>query len=87
VNQEDPKEAMHHLSLTFRLVNERLSGNNAVSDATIAVVVTLSHFERLQGQYRQGLVHLEGLHQMVKLRGGISQLARNKPGFVPKIFR
>lgn len=87
ITQEDPTEGMHHLSHAFRLVNERLSGKDAVSDTTIAVVVIMSQYQRLQGQYRQGLVHLEGLQRMVELRGGISQLTTNKPGLAQKIFR
>lgn len=87
IEQEDPTEAMRHLSHTFRLVNERLSGNDAVSDPTIAVVLTMAKYERLQGQHRHSLVHFEGLRRMVELRGGISQLTRNKPDLAQKIFR
>jgi hypothetical protein len=85
--QEDPTEAIRHLSHTFRLVNERLSGNDAVSDSTIAVVVSMAQYERLQGHYCQGLIHIKGLQRIIELRGGISQLAKTSPALVPKIFR
>lgn len=87
IKQEDPAEAMNHLSRAFRLVNEKLSGNDAVSDTTIAVVIILSQYEGLQGRYHQGLVHFDGLQRMVELRGGITQLIRNNSCLVPKIFR
>ncbi|KAF7865185.1 hypothetical protein EAF04_006162 [Stromatinia cepivora] len=76
VNQEDPKTAMHHLSRAFRLINDKLSGNDAVADNTIAAVLTMSHYYRLQGQYRQGLLHLQGLERMVEMRGGITSLEK-----------
>ncbi|KAF7924188.1 uncharacterized protein EAE97_010800 [Botrytis byssoidea] len=87
LNREDPKIAMHHLSLAFHLINEKLSGNEAASDTTIAVVLTMSHYYRLQGQVIQGLVHLQGLERMVKMRGGISNLRREQPTLAQKIFR
>ncbi|TGO74848.1 hypothetical protein BELL_0252g00120 [Botrytis elliptica] len=87
LNQEDPKIAMHHLSLAFRLVNEKLSGNEAASDTTIAVVLTMSHYYRLQGQFSQGLVHLQGLERMVEMRGGISNLKKKQYTLAQKIFR
>jgi hypothetical protein len=78
---------MRRMSQTFRLVNERLSRNDEVSDATIAVVVAMSHFERHHSRYRRGVVHLEGLLRMVDLRGGISRLTEYKPSLTQKIFR
>ena len=87
VRPEDPVEAMHHLSQTFRLINKRLSQNTVVSDATMAVVVIMAQFERHQGEYERGMVHLEGLFQMVEMRGGILNLTRHKPSLTQKIFR
>lgn len=87
VEKDDPKEAMRHLSQTFRLVNERLSGNDAVSDATIAVVVILAQHERLRGNHREGLVHVGGLERMVQLRGGVTALSRYRPGLTQKMFK
>lgn len=87
VEKDDPKEAMRHLSQTFRLINERLSGNDAVSDATIAVVVILAQHERLRGHHREGLVHVGGLERMVQLRGGVKALSRYRPGLTQKMFK
>lgn len=85
--QEDPMEGMRHLSLAFRLVNERLSGMNPVSDITMAVVVVLTQYERLQGHYGQVLIHLDGLQRMVELRGGMSQLKLAGTSLAQKILR
>jgi Fungal specific transcription factor domain len=80
-------EAMRHLSQTFQLINKRLSGKDAISDATIAVVIGMAQFERHQGQYHRGIVHLNGLMRMVELRGGISSLTLHKPTLTQKLFR
>jgi len=85
--QDDPKEAMHHISQALRLVNKKLSGKDAISNTNIAVVLIMAQYERLQNHYRQGLVHLDGLQRMVELRGGISQLKRDKPSLALKIHR
>lgn len=87
VKQVDPSEGIHHLSQTFHLINERISRNVAVSDTTLAVVVAMAQYARLQGQYRQGLVHLGGLQRMIELRGGVSQLTKNEPGLSQMIFK
>jgi hypothetical protein len=87
IKQENPTEGLHHLSRAFNLVNERLSGNDALSDTTLAVVVAMAQYARLQGQYHQGAVHLEGLQRMIELRGGVSQLASSEPGLAQMIFK
>jgi hypothetical protein len=55
IKQENLIEAIHHLSQTFRLVNERLSRNDTVSNTILAVVVVMAQYVRLQGQYHQGI--------------------------------
>ena len=87
MQQEDPAEAIRHLSQTFRLINERLSENDAISDTTLAVVVVMAQYARLQSQYRQGLVHLEGLQRIIELRGEASHVSRNEPGLAQMIFK
>jgi hypothetical protein len=77
---------MRHVSNTLRLVNKKLSGGEALSDSTFAVVICMCIYERLRGEYDKGLVHLKGLQRMVELRGGISQLTSNS-SLVQKIFR
>lgn len=79
--------ALRHLSHTFRLVNQRLAGEDAVSDKTIAVVVMMSQYERLQDRYHDGIVHVAGLQKMTELRGGICRLAVDQPALAQKILR
>ncbi|OTB00690.1 hypothetical protein M426DRAFT_267228 [Hypoxylon sp. CI-4A] len=87
VTQDDYREAIRHLSASLRLVNERLSGEQALSDTTIASVVAMYQYERLRGQHNQALVHFQGLQRMIELRGGVSRLAQEKPALVQKVFR
>ncbi|KAI1383976.1 uncharacterized protein F4822DRAFT_57322 [Hypoxylon trugodes] len=87
VTREESVEAMHHVSSSLRLVKERLSGEKALADTTMATVVAMIQYERLCGQYYQALVHFEGLQEMVRLRGRIAHLRKSKPALVQKIFR
>ena len=78
---------MCHIAHTLRLVNEKLSGNDAIADPTIAVVVIMEKYERLRGRHCQSLIHFKGLQRMVELRGGISHLTSHRPGLAQKIMR
>lgn len=83
----DVTEALNHASQALQIFSKRLSGQDAASDANMAVVVAMTQFERHQGEYRRGAVHLNGLLQMVELRGGISLLTEYKPSLTQKLFR
>ncbi|KAI5459123.1 hypothetical protein BGZ63DRAFT_271394 [Mariannaea sp. PMI_226] len=85
--KKDSTSAMQHLSQTFHIISQRLSGNRAVSNETIAAVVGMAQYERHHGEHSRGLVHVRGLWRMVQLRGGIAQLAYEKPSLTQKIFR
>lgn len=85
--QPDLTGAIHHLSHAFRFMNEKLSGDDALSDTTIAVAVMLAKYEPLCGHHAQGLVHLQAVHRMVHLRGGIAHFTKNRPSISQKIFR
>lgn len=84
---EDRLWAMRHVSRTFSLVNQKLAGQNAVTDLTIAVIVSMAQYEHHQNQYQQGSVHVQGLHRIAHLRGGIPQLIKNPTGLVQKVLR
>ncbi|KPM42944.1 hypothetical protein AK830_g3627 [Neonectria ditissima] len=86
-NQEITTEVLRHLSHTFRLINERLAGADTVSDETIAAVVGMAQYERQQGNFDRGLIHVGGLQRMTELRGGISRLVEHKSSLAQKIFR
>jgi hypothetical protein len=87
VEPEDPLQATRHLSHTFRLINQRLSGSDAVTDATIAVVLMLTQYERHDNQDRRAMVHFQGLERMIELRGGVSQLRETMPVLAIKIVK
>ena len=81
------QEALRLLAFTFRLLNGKLSGDDALKDPTIAAVVSLCSYERLRGEYKKSLIHLNGIQRMVELRGGMSLLTMSQPGLTQKIFR
>ena len=74
---DSPPKALYHLSRTFALVKERLESDNALSDSTIAIVVSLIIQEQIRQQQSAAAIHVKGLERIVKLRGGLSQLEGN----------
>lgn len=80
-------EALEHLIQAYDLINRRLSGPEAVSDGTIAVVTTLAIFQRIHQQNYTGVIHFDGLYQMVQLRGGLTSLSRENRALALKPWR
>lgn len=81
-------QAMHHRSRTYRLVNQKLSSQNALTDLTIAAIVSMAQYEHHQNQYQQGLIHVQGLRRIAQLQGGVLQfLENNSSGLVQKVLR
>ena len=78
---------VRHLCLALQLTNACLSGKNAASNETVMVVLTLGLYERYQGEYRRGLMHLDGLVRMVELRGGIHEFGTSRLDLARKILR
>jgi hypothetical protein len=70
-------KALYHLLQTFALVKKRLEGDDALSDSTIAIVMSLINQEQIRQQYSAAAVHVKGLEKMIELRGGLSQLEGN----------
>ncbi|KAK9802174.1 hypothetical protein AB5N19_07982 [Seiridium cardinale] len=70
---------LHYLSQALTLVNERLQGEKALSDSTLSLVISLVLQEELRNELPGAKIHYEGLRQMVKLRGGLHELAGNRP--------
>lgn len=81
------QEVLQRAADAYRLVTDRLSGHDALSDSTLAVVMALVYFECLGGRYQQGLMHFQGLQKLVHLRGGIPKLRNSCPDIAHKIFR
>ncbi|KAK7415678.1 hypothetical protein QQX98_005712 [Neonectria punicea] len=68
---EESPTALAHLSRTFQLLNKRLGSKDAVTDMTIGLTAVLSIRESVRGDLKTNKVHLDGLQQMVELRGGL----------------
>ncbi|KAL4760064.1 uncharacterized protein BDW70DRAFT_73342 [Aspergillus foveolatus] len=81
-------QGMYHIARTYRIVQDRLmSEEEATSDMTIAILVAMSQYERLQGQYARGYVHVRGMRRMIELRGGIKQFNSDCCGVIQKVLR
>ncbi|KAL4777377.1 hypothetical protein BDW60DRAFT_202274 [Aspergillus nidulans var. acristatus] len=81
-------QGMYHIARTYRIVRDRLmSEEEATSDMTIAILVVMSQYERLQGQYARGYVHVRGLRRMIELRGGVKHFNSDCCGVIQKVLR
>lgn len=75
--KEVPK-AVAHLKECIRLVNQRLrSPSPVVADSTILIVLMVAYTEKLTGHHKNWEVHMQGLKQMVRLRGGLKSFESN----------
>ncbi|CAJ2502795.1 Uu.00g101890.m01.CDS01 [Anthostomella pinea] len=83
----DSTMALYHLSRALRLINQKLSGSEALSDAAIAVVIVMSMYERIRGRYHAARMHFEGMARMIQLRGGITQIATSFDTLAQKALR
>lgn len=76
---ESSPKALYHLSQTFARVKKRLEGDNALSDSTIALVLSLVNQEQARQKHSAAAIHIKGLASIIKLRGGLGQLEGNVP--------
>ncbi|RYP63718.1 hypothetical protein DL771_009143 [Monosporascus sp. 5C6A] len=76
-----------HISKAYELVNLKLSGPESVSDCAIAAVVSLAIYQQIHHQQSTGLIHLNGLHRMIQLRGGIARLMEENRALALKPLR
>ncbi|KAE9380886.1 hypothetical protein N431DRAFT_396161 [Stipitochalara longipes BDJ] len=83
---DDDTESLCHLSRAICLINEKISGKDALYDTTIAAIVGLIGHERLQNQHQTVMIHFKGLQRIIELRGGVTCLMSNAH-LVDKIFR
>ncbi|KAL5352091.1 hypothetical protein ACLOAV_002035 [Pseudogymnoascus australis] len=70
-------ETLYHVSQTFVLIRKRLESDEALSDATIGIILMLVLQEQVRQEDRAAEIHYRGLKKMVELRGGLCQLERN----------
>ncbi|KAI1751666.1 hypothetical protein F4782DRAFT_503742 [Xylaria castorea] len=79
--------ALYHMSQAYRLINQKLSSNEALSDTTMAVVASINIYDRLYGDPKKAMVHLNGVARMVALKGGVRELAKRSFIIAEKVFR
>ena len=75
---DSPPKALYHLGKMFVQLKERLESDDALSDSTMAIVVSLIMQEQIKRDSAAS-VHFHGLQKMVNLRGGLDQLEENTP--------
>ncbi|KAI1439211.1 hypothetical protein GGR50DRAFT_635445 [Xylaria sp. CBS 124048] len=78
--------ALYHMVQTYRLLNETLSGKEALADETIAIVNFTATYDRLSGDPQKAVVHVDGASRMIALRGGIRELAKRNFIVAEKAF-
>lgn len=79
-------EYRHHIATAMRLINAKLSGDQAVSDTNIAGVISLCVLSSIRDQPSQTKIHFDGLCRMIEVRGGMETLMDN-PALCEKAFR
>ncbi|CAI0645160.1 unnamed protein product [Colletotrichum noveboracense] len=71
------KLTQFHLRRTISLLNKSLSQKNSYeNEAIFHVILTLAMIASLWGDFDSAAVHLSGLQQIVRLRGGLEYLHR-----------
>ncbi|TAQ84493.1 hypothetical protein B7494_g7186 [Chlorociboria aeruginascens] len=75
-------ERFKHMKEAVHLLNTRLQDPNCqVSDGTIVTVAHLAEYESIEGNFENWRRHMDGINQMVQMRGGLAALnddVRNK---------
>lgn len=69
-----------HFQKGLRMLRERLSGDDIeskTSDATLGAVQKLASVAHFDGDYEISKQHIEGIHQMIDLRGGLQAFETN----------
>ncbi|KAK9773441.1 putative Fungal-specific transcription factor domain-containing protein [Seiridium cardinale] len=83
--QNSPRVLLHSCK-AYQLVNSRLHQNDALSNEAFAGVISLGILEDLFSRHPTVQIHLQGLHRMVELRGGLSNFI-GIPELLEKLFR
>ncbi|KAF2876646.1 hypothetical protein BDV95DRAFT_602616 [Massariosphaeria phaeospora] len=71
--------AMYYLSKSLAQVRERLESSDALSDATVCIVMSLVTQEQVRNQHAAARIHMDGLARMIELRGGLDSLEGSLP--------
>ncbi|CRG91748.1 hypothetical protein PISL3812_08800 [Talaromyces islandicus] len=78
--------AIRHLNAAISIVNRRIADLESVTDETLLIVATIAIIEKSRGAHDNWQIHMEGLHNLVNLRGGLSCL-ESKPLLMGKLYR
>ncbi|KAI1087099.1 hypothetical protein F5B19DRAFT_90877 [Rostrohypoxylon terebratum] len=84
----NPVATLHHQK-GLKILRERLLGNNddaKISDDTISAVLKLASAAQFDGDGKTAKHHMQGLHRMVDLRGGLD-VFQDKPKLLVEILR
>ena len=69
------KKTIYYLSKTLVLLNERMSDSIlSLQDSTIMAVMSLVATFSCLKEYRTAMIHIKGLGEMIRLRGGLDSL-------------
>ncbi|RAL68482.1 hypothetical protein DID88_007210 [Monilinia fructigena] len=78
--QKEPPIAIKHKMEGMRVINERFDDPaEALSDGNIGAVASFTSHELLSGNPEDFSIHMNGLDQMVKCRGGLIAFSGNRP--------
>ncbi|KAB8296003.1 hypothetical protein EYC80_008817 [Monilinia laxa] len=78
--QKEPPIAIKHKIEGMRVINERFDDPaEALSDGNIGAVASFTIHELLSGNPEDFSIHMNGLDQMVKCRGGLIAFSGNRP--------
>jgi hypothetical protein len=70
---------LRHLRRTMQLLQERLQDSTRqLEDATASVVITLAMMADVVGDSEASKAHVNGLKEMVRLRGGMKSMESNR---------
>ena len=72
-------KAMYHMTNSLMHVRERLEGDDALSDATLGLVISFITQEQIRNEHEAARIHLNGLARMIELRGGLTSLEHSLP--------
>jgi len=77
------KKTRYHLDKTLTFLKERLSDSIlSLQDSTILVVVSLVILFSCLRDYTSAMVHMKGLGEMVRLRGGLESFSNSSRIYV-----
>ena len=74
------------MASALRLINNKLSSSEAVTDTDLASIVYLCLLSSVREQPLQTKLHFDGLCAMIEARGGVNKLT-NSPGLLEKTRR